>query len=90
MSSKKSSSKYVGVWYDNTRNKWSASITLNNRKHLGYFTKEIDACYVRDLTAYELNLQGNLFRIHLPEDLQCNLFIKSLSEEYFNFNYLFY
>lgn len=42
------------------------------------------------MQAYKYNLEGNLYRINLPEDLQVNLFIKALSEEHFNFQYLFY
>ena len=40
----KSSSKFVGVsWYKAT-NKWSASIRINGKKkHLGYFTEELEA-----------------------------------------------
>ena len=44
----------------------------------------------RDMEAYNLNLDGNMFRINLIEELQVNLFIKSLKEENFQLNYLFY
>tara|TARA_R110000796_G_scaffold150874_1_gene267480 strand:- start:72 stop:563 length:492 start_codon:yes stop_codon:yes gene_type:complete len=40
----KSSSEYVGVHWYKQRKKWKASIRLNGkRKHLGYFTNELEA-----------------------------------------------
>lgn len=40
----KSSSKYVGVHWNNLAQKWKSSIRFNGkRKHLGYFINEIDA-----------------------------------------------
>jgi len=39
-----SSSKYLGVHWDKKNEKWRSIISLNgNKKHLGYFTKEIEA-----------------------------------------------
>lgn len=45
-------SKYKGVHWFKTRNKWRASITSNYKeKHLGYFTNEIDAAMAYDAAA---------------------------------------
>ena len=49
----KSTSKYVGVCWNKTANKWRASIITNrNSKHIGYFTNEYDAhlAYQKALT----------------------------------------
>lgn len=47
-SSKNSTSKYIGVYW-NTNNKWKASINQNNKyKFLGLFDNEIDAARARD------------------------------------------
>lgn len=43
----KTSSKYVGVYWSNARQKWCAEITINGKKkHLGYFDCETDAHFV--------------------------------------------
>ena len=89
-SAKGSTSKYVGVRYDKRRCKWNAEITSIKREYIGSFKTEYEAAIHRDFRAYQLNLEGNMFSINLPEVLQCNLFIRALSEEAFNFNYLFY
>ena len=48
-SNKKSSSKYIGVFYDKIGNKWRAYIKINNKNiHLGCFTNEEDAAKARD------------------------------------------
>jgi len=40
----KSSSQYVGVYWNKLAKKWKASIVINrNKKHLGYFIDELDA-----------------------------------------------
>jgi group I intron endonuclease len=40
----KSKTKYKGIYFDKTRNKWSASISYNGKaKHLGRFNTEIEA-----------------------------------------------
>lgn len=83
---KSSTSKYVGVSYTKD-SRWKASV---NGVYHGVFKTEKEAVLVRDMKAYELNLLGNMFKINLPEDLQANLFIKSLTEKYFNMDYLFY
>ena len=49
------SSKFKGVSFNKECRKWKAQITLNGkRKHLGYFTKEIDAVKARDDAEREL------------------------------------
>jgi hypothetical protein len=46
---KNSSSKYIGVSYDKSRNKWSSSITVDYKKiYLGRFISEEQAAKVRD------------------------------------------
>lgn len=47
-SAKNSSSKYIGVYYEN--NKWRARINVNGKNmHLGCFENEIDAAKARDV-----------------------------------------
>lgn len=86
-SRKGSISKYTGVSYDSKSKKWIGRI---NNKHYKCFNIEYEAAMYRDMLAYEYNLLGNYYKINLPVELQMNLYIKSLSEEFFNFNYLFY
>ena len=44
-----STSKYIGVRWDKSRNKWTAAISMNGiSKHLGRFENEIDAAKARD------------------------------------------
>ena len=85
-----SSSRYVGVTYNTDCNKWQANIKYKKTKQTSIHVTEYMAAMVRDMYAYKLNLLGNLFNINLPDELQSNLFIKSLSENSFDFNYLFY
>ena len=41
---RKGTSKFTGVCWNKNRNKWRAQIQINGKdKHLGYFTKELDA-----------------------------------------------
>lgn len=50
----KSSSKYVGVCWDKSRNKWRSQIRINNKKkHLGYFENELEASI-----AYEQSIKN--------------------------------
>jgi len=43
----KSSSNYVGVYWEKNAKKWRSSITINGKlKHLGYFTDEKEAAQV--------------------------------------------
>lgn len=60
------------------------AITYEKKVQRSSFDLEYDAAIDRDMKAYEINLLGNYYKINLLEDLQVNLFIKSLSEEYFN------
>jgi hypothetical protein len=84
--SKNSTSSYVGVCNTTKDNKWRASIYKRHKS----FNTEYEAVMYRDMLAYEFNLSGDYYKINLPEELQVNLFIKSLSEDNFNFQYLFY
>lgn len=44
-----STSKYIGVYFNQNRKKWRSSISFNNKfKHIGYFENEIDAAKARD------------------------------------------
>lgn len=53
----KGTSQYLGVHWDNNRNKWSASISINDKKKwLGYFLEEKDAAIFRDTYIKENNL----------------------------------
>lgn len=53
---RKKGSKYKGIWFENRRNKWAASINFNNKKHwIGYFKKEIDAAKAYDIKAIEFH-----------------------------------
>jgi len=52
----KGSSKYKGVCWCNTFNKWKTNISIKNKSiHLGYFTNELDAhkAYQNKLKEYE-------------------------------------
>ena len=52
----KSTSKYVGVCWDKSRNKWFASIKINGKqKNLGRFTEEYDAYLAYQNKLKELN-----------------------------------
>lgn len=54
-SAKNSTSKYIGVSYDESRNKWVACIMINGKtKFLGRFDFEIDAAKARDEATKEL------------------------------------
>lgn len=49
------SSKFKGVSWHKTANKWIAYITINGEmKHLGYFHKEADAAHAYNKSAIEL------------------------------------
>lgn len=89
-SEESSSSKYVGVSFNQRNNTWAMAIRCDKISYRKIFKTEYECAIARDMKAYELNLLGNMFKINLPEELQVNLFIKSLDEEHFNFDYLFY
>lgn len=70
-----SSSKYVGVSYDKSRNKWFSFIQLNNKKeHIGRFNTEEEAARARDKRANELNNSElkTYFKLNFPIILQEN------------------
>tara|TARA_R110002074_G_scaffold32337_1_gene90475 strand:+ start:140 stop:673 length:534 start_codon:yes stop_codon:yes gene_type:complete len=53
----KSSSKYIGVYWENSSNKWRSSIRINGKaKHLGLFTDEKEAAqaYQNELNKIKL------------------------------------
>lgn len=53
-SHKNSTSKYLGVCWDKSRNKWKASIRVNGKsKNIGRFTDEIEAAKAYDKEARE-------------------------------------
>ncbi len=61
-SSKNSSSKYIGVSWDKSKNKWAVYITTNSKhKFLGRFNTEIEAAKARDVaTLKHFGKYGNL------------------------------
>jgi hypothetical protein len=64
-SSKNSSSKYIGVSWDKSRNKWTVSININNKaKFLGRFKYEIEAAKVRDQAT--LKYYGEYGNLNFP------------------------
>lgn len=70
-----SSSKYVGVSYDKSRNKWFSFIQLNNKlEHIGRFNTEEAAAKARDKRATELNNSElkTYFKLNFPIILQEN------------------
>ena len=57
----KSSSKYVGVSWHKPLHKWRAQIEINKvKKHLGYFTNELDAHNAYQNKLRELTITDNL------------------------------
>jgi|UniRef100_A0A6C0AN14 hypothetical protein len=64
-SSKNSTSEYIGVSWDKTRNKWKTSITINNKeKFLGRFNNEIDAAKCRDIAT--IKYYGEYGNLNFP------------------------
>jgi hypothetical protein len=55
----KKSSKYVGVYWDKSRNRWSVEITFKRKKiYIGRFENEDDAGMAYDMKALELYGEG--------------------------------
>ena len=64
-SSKNGTSKYIGVSFDKSRNKWIVGITLNNKnKFLGRFKDEIYAAKTRDIAT--LKYYGEYGNLNFP------------------------
>jgi hypothetical protein len=65
ISSKNSTSKYIGVCWHKLKNKWVAGIRLNNKsKYLGTFINEIDAAKARDIAT--LKYYGEYGNLNFP------------------------
>jgi hypothetical protein len=57
-------SKYKGVWYDRSRERWVAMISANSKRYmLGRFTSELDAAHAYDTAAEKLH--GEFARFNL-------------------------
>lgn len=62
---KNSSSKYFGVNWDKTRNKWATHISFNKKHYaLGRFNNEIDAAKAVDKFIIENNLQQYGYKLN--------------------------
>jgi hypothetical protein len=66
-SAKNSSSQYIGVFYNNSRNIWSASIRIDGccNKYLGGFKSEKDAAMARDEATKKYF--GEFGKLNFPE-----------------------
>jgi hypothetical protein len=63
---KNTSSRYIGVWFDKKRNKWTVQIRYNGKKiWLGTFDSEIDAARAYDAAAKKYF--GEFVRLNFPE-----------------------
>jgi hypothetical protein len=66
-SSKNSTSKYIGVHFDKSRNKWQAKIMIDGKNiNLGRFDNEVEAAKARDIATKEhFGKYGNLnFKVY--------------------------
>lgn len=69
---KNTSSRFIGVWFDKKRNKWTAQIRYQGKKlWLGRFTSEIDAAKAYDVTAKKYFKE--FARLNFPEDASRHL-----------------
>lgn len=65
-------SRYKGVSWEPSRNRWAAYIRVNRvRIHLGRFSEETDAARAYDTAAKEFF--GPFARLNFPENSSCNL-----------------
>jgi hypothetical protein len=57
-----SSSKYIGVCWNKSKNKWTSSINYNSKRiHIGHFNDEIEAAKARDIATIKYYKEfGNL------------------------------
>jgi group I intron endonuclease len=62
-----SSSKYMGVYYNKTNNKWGSYIIFQRKRlTLGYFILETDAAKARDIEILKEEY-GGIFELNFPE-----------------------
>ncbi len=62
---KNTSSRYIGVWFDKKRNKWTAQIRYNGKKiWLGRFDSEIDAARAYDAAVRKYHIE--FARLNFP------------------------
>ena len=63
-------SKYIGVYWNNSSNKWYARIRYNGKQlYLGTFENEIDAALAYDKKAYELRGDNSKFNFRNNEHM---------------------
>ena len=63
---RKTSSRFIGVYFDKQRQKWAARIRINGKiKHLGYFDNEEDAARAYDAAA--LKYRGEFARLNFND-----------------------
>ena len=73
---KNTSSKYVGVCWNKSRNKWRAQIQVNGKLvHIGYFENEIDAAISHDKYVFRNDLDNGFKQIN------CRLYPDEICEE---------
>ena len=73
---KNTSSKYVGVCWNKSRNKWRAQIQVNGKLvHIGYFENEIDAAISHDKYVFRNNMDNGF------KQLNCRLYQNEICEE---------
>jgi uncharacterized protein YdcH (DUF465 family) len=58
-------SKYIGVYWHKQRQKWCARYNDSTRKHIGYYTTEIDAARAYDDTILRLGLNNGFRKLNI-------------------------